>query len=114
MQQNSAELMNYIIKDILDYSQIKSGMFRPNLSLFNIKDTVQKVMAMQAQKAKDKKINFEVVYKNILDDQDSLRIGMSPDIFSDEQRIMQVLLCLQSNAIKFTQKGEVKTVVEII
>jgi signal transduction histidine kinase len=29
-------------------------------------------------------------------------------IYSDEQRVSQVLLGLQSNALKFTQQGEVK------
>ena len=29
----------------------------------------------------------------------------SPIIETDEQRVMQVLLCLQSNAMKFTTKG---------
>ena len=37
----------------------------------------------------------------------------SPMIRSDESRIMQVLLGLQSNALKFTVKGYVKIVVRI-
>jgi signal transduction histidine kinase len=38
----------------------------------------------------------------------------SPLISSDRQRIMQVLLGLQSNAIKFTQKGKVEISVKIV
>lgn len=34
-------------------------------------------------------------------------------IYSDEQRIMQVLLCLQTNAIKFTNEGSVNVHVSI-
>ena len=34
-------------------------------------------------------------------------------IFSDEQRMMQVLLNLQSNALKFTEAGEVEIQVSI-
>ena len=34
-------------------------------------------------------------------------------IETDEQRVMQVMLCLQSNAIKFTQKGGITIQVQI-
>ena len=37
----------------------------------------------------------------------------SPQVACDEQRIMQVLLGLQSNALKFTEKGYVKIEVSI-
>jgi signal transduction histidine kinase len=37
----------------------------------------------------------------------------SPVILSDEQRLMQVLLNLQSNALKFTQKGKVEIKLEV-
>ena len=37
----------------------------------------------------------------------------NPIINCDENRIMQVLLGLQSNALKFTKTGSVKTAVEI-
>ena len=38
----------------------------------------------------------------------------SPVICSDESRIKQVLLGLQSNALKFTQKGKVEIKVRIV
>jgi signal transduction histidine kinase len=38
----------------------------------------------------------------------------SPNIYCDEHRIMQVLLGLQSNALKFTEKGKIEIKVEII
>ena len=38
----------------------------------------------------------------------------NPMIETDEKRVMQVLLCLYSNAVKFTQNGSVKIIVEII
>jgi len=38
----------------------------------------------------------------------------SPIINGDEQRIMQVLLNLQSNALKFTRKGKVEIKVQLV
>lgn len=35
-------------------------------------------------------------------------------IYSDENRVMQVILGLQSNALKFTEKGSVQIKVEIV
>ena len=53
-------------------------------------------------------------YKNIAEDETIIPSGkFSPVIKSDEQRIMQVLLGLQSNAIKFTRKGKLKIHVSI-
>ena len=40
--------------------------------------------------------------------------GESPMICCDEHRIMQVLLGLQANALKFTQRGRVQTNIEIL
>ena len=65
-------------------------------------------MNMQRQKAKDKDIKFGVKFIGINKvTSDEHIIGHSPNIYCDENRIMQVLLGLQSNALKFTQHGEV-------
>jgi signal transduction histidine kinase len=37
----------------------------------------------------------------------------SPFIYHDERRIMQILLNLQSNAIKYTETGHVKIIVTV-
>ena len=57
--------MNFIIQDLLDYSQIKAGKFRKNFKVINIRDTIQKVMEMQKQKALDKNLDFTVEFIRI-------------------------------------------------
>jgi signal transduction histidine kinase len=47
-----------MIQDLLDLAQIKSGKFRKNLSLFDIRESVEKVMSIQRQQALLKGIDF--------------------------------------------------------
>ena len=46
IQESSSELMGSLIKDLLDYAQIKAGKFRKNIIKFNIRDSVEKVMSI--------------------------------------------------------------------
>ena len=55
-----------------------------------------------------------VKFKNINSSDETSIVELSPLINCDEHRIMQVLLCLISNALKFTQEGEVQIEVEIV
>ena len=96
MQQASAKLMESLVHDLLDYAQIKAGKFRKNLVLFDIRNTIEEVKSILQQKADAKKITLD--YKISLEEN---------LIFHDEQRISQILLNLYSNAVKFTEKGNV-------
>ena len=58
-------------------------------------------------------IKLYAVFKNI-QQSNNLDNLYSPMINHDEHRIQQILLNLQSNALKFTSKGEVKIVVSIL
>ena len=41
IQESSANFMSFLIHDLLDYAQIKSGQFRRNVELFNIREAVE-------------------------------------------------------------------------
>jgi signal transduction histidine kinase len=72
-------------------------------------------MSIQRLDAQNKGLDFEVEYENIMEDDSFERIGhFSPFINCDEQRIMQVLLGLQANALKFTSEGKVKIYAKIV
>ena len=102
-----------MIQDMLDFAQIKQGKFRTNLEEFDIIEAVKDVMMIQQRKADDNKIKLFANFVNISKiEQDNLG-SFSSLIVTDKQRIMQVLLCLQSNALKFTHEGEVEIIVEI-
>jgi signal transduction histidine kinase len=59
-------------------------------------------------------VELKVVYKNISNkNNEGNNNDYSPLIYTDEQRMMQVLLALQSNALKFTKNCSVTIYAEI-
>ena len=115
MQESSVDKINLLMSDFLDYASIKSGKFKINNGSMNIRDTVQKVMKIHKKQAQGTGIRFSVNFVNIAEAEDSLsqRQMYSPNIMADEQRIMQVLHNLQTNALKFTELGKVVIIVKI-
>ena len=41
--------MNYLIHDLLDFAQIKSGKFRQNILEFDIFEAIEQTMCIQRQ-----------------------------------------------------------------
>lgn len=91
--------MSFLIQDLLDYAQIKAGKFRKNIKRFNVRESVQSVIDIQLKQAQARGIDLHSEF-----------VGISEDciMLSDESRIKQVLLGLQSNALKFTESGYVR------
>ena len=72
-------------------------------------------MAIQRIKAEEQGIDFDCTFINIAESIDEAGLGMhSPFVHTDEDRVMQVLLGLQSNALKFTQSGRVQIETELV
>jgi signal transduction histidine kinase len=81
---------------VLDLSKIEAGQLVLELTNYSLKDVVQTVCAAVEPLAADKKL--------------ALKSQISTDLppgRGDERRLTQVLLNLVSNAIKFTDAGEV-------
>ena len=106
VQDSSAKIMSFLVQDFLDYAQIKSGKFRTNIKPFNVREVIEKVICIQREKAEDSGLELKGEFINIKEDDgiidgfmDELsKIGSSkrfdPVIYTDEQRVMQVLLNL--------------------
>ncbi|MCF8259436.1 MAG: response regulator [Melioribacteraceae bacterium] len=93
----SANTLLGIINDILDFSKIEAGKLEIENIEFNIEQVFDTVTGFNAQKAIEKDLEF-LVY--ISDDVPRLLIG-------DPLRIGQVLTIFASNAVKFTNEGEI-------
>ena len=46
VQDSSANLMSFLVQDLLDHAQIRSGKFRKNIKTFDIRETIEKVMCI--------------------------------------------------------------------
>ena len=87
-----------IINNILDISKIESGEVKLDLTPFNIRNTVDNVLEIVSNSAKEKNINIELKIDEHLK---SNHIG-------DSSRLSQILLNIIGNSIKFSQNTPLK------
>ena len=96
MYQSGEDLLN-IINDILDLSKIESGHEEVIFSEIILADLAHSLNSLFNHVAKDKGIAFNV----LVDDQ------LPKAIYSDRQRLGQIIRNLLSNAFKFTSQGNI-------
>ena len=94
---HSAESLLEIINDILDLSKIESGKIELEEKIFNLNNIIDNVISLLSIKIKEKGLK-------ILKD---IQKNSSLDLLGDPTRIRQIYINLISNAIKFTDKGEI-------
>src|SRR5262249_7578242 len=92
-----------LINTVLDIAKIESGQFTLNMTEFAIESVVETVRAATESLAQNKKLTLTTSVDK------SLPIGLG-----DEQRLTQVLLNLVGNAIKFTDRGEVRVTAKAV
>lgn len=101
--QNSGQHLLNIINDILDFSKIEAGKLTVENAAFNLEELLGNVSSF---------INGRAVGKGL-----ELIFDISPNIpqnlIGDSLRIGQILLNFGSNAVKFTEKGEVTIIARI-
>ncbi len=86
-----------LINDVLDLSKIEAGQLTLTLSDYSMTEVVQTVCTAVESLAAEKRL--------------ALKVTVSPDLprgHGDDRRLVQVLLNLAGNAIKFTEVGEVR------
>jgi len=95
--ETSGEGLMNIINEILDFSKIESGRMELEETSFDLRLCVEDVLDLMAPKALEKHI--DIIY--YIDPQ------VNHYIFGDGFRLRQILVNLVSNAIKFTEKGDI-------
>jgi PAS domain S-box-containing protein len=95
--QRSGEALLGVINDILDFSKIEAGRLELEQLDFNLRDVVHGVIEMVEASARVKQLDLAC----------HVDPRLPPGFRGDALRLGQVLLNLVSNAIKFTEQGEV-------
>jgi len=86
-----------LVDDILDLSKIEMGQVKIQKMPFNFIEMLYHVEKIIAPKARTKKLDFQIVKDKNLP---KLVVG-------DKTRIVQIIINLLDNAVKFTKKGRV-------
>ncbi len=102
--QRAGENLLGIINDILDFSKIEAGKLTVEQIDFSLEDVMDNLVSLIGLKAEDK--GLELLFR--------IDSDVPGDLIGDPLRIGQVLVNLGTNAVKFTDAGEIVVAVERI
>jgi PAS domain S-box-containing protein len=94
---NSADSLLAIINDILDFSKIEAGKMDLEAQPFELRECIESALDLVAPRAAEK--GLDLAYE--------LQPDAPRGIRGDVTRLRQILLNLLTNAVKFTETGEV-------
>jgi signal transduction histidine kinase/DNA-binding response OmpR family regulator len=93
---SEGERLTKLIDDVLDLAKIEAGKFTWNMTSVSAKDVIERAVAATASLFDAKKLEF---VRDIAPD--------LPTITGDQDRLIQVVINLISNAVKFTDAGSI-------
>ncbi|MFL5809805.1 MAG: ATP-binding protein [Flavisolibacter sp.] len=101
---SAGENLLTLVNDILDLSKIEAGMMHLEETRFSLRSMVSSVGAMFIEKIKEKHLELTINIEKEL-----------PDILcGDAVRLTQILVNLISNAVKFTEHGNIVVRITLI
>jgi len=91
-----------LINEVLDLSKIEAGQYKLEIAPFAIADTISAALSSLESLSREKGLKLW-----------AQPAGELPHAIGDERRIMQVLVNLVGNALKFTASGEVEVAAKV-
>lgn len=93
---NAGQYLLRLVNDILDITKIEAGTMKLNRTSTNISDLINSLLPAAENLVKDKVIIIELINSENI-----------PEIVVDRDRIVQALMNILSNAVKFTDYGKI-------
>ncbi|MBU0483488.1 MAG: response regulator [Proteobacteria bacterium] len=100
----AADSLLNLINDILDLAKIEAGKLELENVSFELFEVIERAVAMFKIPARNKNIDLSFVIDPII----------PPELFGDSNRLRQIIVNLISNAMKFTESGQVVVKVELV
>ena len=93
-----------VINDILDFSRIEADHLELDVKTFELRRFIESIVNLLSLQASQKNLGLFSIIDPLL-----------PNLFwGDSNRIEQILINLVGNAIKFTESGEIRIIVEML
>jgi len=93
---SEGERLTKLIDDVLDLAKIEAGKFTWNMTSVSVTDVIERATAATASLFETKKLSLVREVEADL-----------PDVTGDQDRLIQVVINLISNAVKFTDSGAI-------
>lgn len=95
MVYNSADLVQGVVNDVLDYAKIESGHFELDVRPNDLQTTLNSVVHSISNKVQDKNVEVRTSYC----------ANLGPMMTTDSRRLQQILYNILGNAAKFSREG---------
>jgi signal transduction histidine kinase/AmiR/NasT family two-component response regulator len=96
----SANLLNHLIANLLDFSRIERGQLTLNSEVFNLHSMIRYLSSFFNEFSRQKRVQLDITVDSTV----------PRNIRSDKTRLTQIAINLVSNALKFTSTGRNVTV----
>lgn len=101
---SASEILLHIINDILDFSKIEARKLTMEKIKFNLRNVIEDAVSLLVPKVAEKNLElYTMISPNVPE-----------EVIGDPSRLRQVLNNLISNAVKFTNKGEIYVKVDCL
>lgn len=94
----SARHLLELINDVLDLSKIEAGKMTVNKTVMDVTQVIVDVVSLMRPCAAAKGLGFQLTFAD----------AIPRTIYSDPMRVKQILMNLVGNALKFTERGEIR------
>lgn len=102
--QSSGDMLLNLLDNVLDFSRLESGVLEIQKQEFKVVNLLERVLEIMGHTASSKRL--ELI--------GNINVDLDLRVLADERRLRQVLVNLVSNAIKFTNDGEISIDINVI